>query len=102
MLMLCRYPRLLAFTPVVSQSFTMSMPVNRAACICPLIVSRGSDQMEMSTKFEIRDRDDVVRNYGLLLISMAKVVPDGMVVFFPSYLCVRARVDARVQVCRCE
>ena len=78
------YPKLLAFTPVVSQSFTMSMPSNRAACICPLIVSRGPDQMEMSTKFEVRDRDDVFRNYGLLLVQMASVVPDGMVVFFPS------------------
>lgn len=80
------YPRLLAFTPVVSQSFTMSMPPNRAACICPLIVSRGDDQMEISTKFEIRDNEDVFRNYGLLLINMAAAVPDGMVVFFPSYV----------------
>jgi len=80
------YPRMLAFTPVVAQSFTMSMPANRRACICPLIVSRGDDQMEMSTKFEVRDREDVFRNYGHLLINMAAVVPDGMVVFFPSYL----------------
>ena len=43
-------------------------------------------QMEMSTKFQIRDRDDVYSNYGLLLIRMASTVPDGMVVFFPSYL----------------
>lgn len=27
-----------------------------------------------------------MRNYGSLLIEFAKITPDGMVVFFPSYL----------------
>ena len=52
----------------------------------PLVVTRGSDQVHISSRFEIRNDPSVVRNYGNLLIEFAKITPDGMVVFFPSYL----------------
>ncbi len=76
------YPKLLNFRPVVRESLPMSIYRD---CICPLVVTRGSDQMSISTKFDLRDDMSVVRNYGSLLIEMAASCPDGMVCFFPSY-----------------
>lgn len=44
-----------------------------------------SDQLPVSTKFDMRSDLGVVRNYGRLLLEMASVVPDGIVCFFVSY-----------------
>ncbi|KAJ4843251.1 hypothetical protein Tsubulata_035368 [Turnera subulata] len=76
------YPRLLNFHPVVSRSFTMSLTRD---CICPMVLTRGSDQLPVSTKFDMRSDDGVVRNYGKLLVEMVSIVPDGIVCFFVSY-----------------
>lgn len=77
------YPRLLNFNPVIRESLPMSV---YRSCICPLVITRGSDQMPVSTKFDLRDDMSVVRNYGTLLLEMAACCPDGIVCFFPSYL----------------
>ncbi|KAI3899905.1 hypothetical protein MKW92_041610 [Papaver armeniacum] len=76
------YPRLLNFNPVISRSFTMSMTRD---CICPMVLTRGSDQLPVSTKFDMRSDPGVVRNYGRLLLEMVAAVPDGVVCFFVSY-----------------
>ncbi|KAL2925475.1 General transcription and DNA repair factor IIH helicase subunit XPD [Bienertia sinuspersici] len=76
------YPRLLNFNPVVSRSFTMSLT---RECICPMVLTRGSDQLPVSTKYDMRSDPGVARNYGRLLLEMASVVPDGIVCFFVSY-----------------
>lgn len=52
----------------------------------PMIVTRGSDQANISSGFQVRNEPSVVRNYGNLLTEFARITPDGMVVFFPSYL----------------
>ena len=49
------------------------------------IVTRGSDQVAISTKFDIRNDPSVVRNFGNLLVEMSGIVPDGIVCFFTSY-----------------
>lgn len=54
-------------------------------CLCPLIVTRGTDQLPVSTKFDMRSDPGVVRNYGRLLVDLSAVVPDGIVCFFVSY-----------------
>ncbi|KAJ1696050.1 hypothetical protein LUZ63_004562 [Rhynchospora breviuscula] len=76
------YPRLLNFSPVISRSFTMSLTRD---CICPMVLTRGSDQLPVSTKFDMRSDPRVVRNYGRLLLEMVAAVPDGIVCFFVSY-----------------
>ena len=48
-------------------------------------MTRGNDQVALSSRFESRDDVAVVRNYGYLLVEMSKVVPDGIVCFFVSY-----------------
>ncbi|TPX62989.1 hypothetical protein PhCBS80983_g00156 [Powellomyces hirtus] len=69
------YPTLLGFSPVVT-------------------ITRGSDQVAISSKFEVRNDLAVVRNYGNILIEYAKIVPDGLVCFFPSYLYLESIVTA--------
>ncbi|KAG0451464.1 hypothetical protein HPP92_026404 [Vanilla planifolia] len=76
------YPRLLNFNPVISRSFMMSLTRD---CICPMVLTRGSDQLPVSTKFDMRSDPGVVRNYGRLLLEMVAAVPDGIVCFFVSY-----------------
>uniref|UniRef100_A0A1D1YM86 DNA 5'-3' helicase n=1 Tax=Anthurium amnicola TaxID=1678845 RepID=A0A1D1YM86_9ARAE len=76
------YPRLLNFHPVISRSFQMSLTRD---CICPMVLTRGSDQLPVSTKYDMRSDPGVVRNYGRLLLEMVAAVPDGIVCFFVSY-----------------
>jgi len=76
------FPRLLRFEPRVSETFEMS---TFRPCVRPLVVSRGSDQLAVSTKFDARGDMGVVRNYGSLLVELCASVPDGIVAFFTSY-----------------
>lgn len=39
-------------------------------CICPMVVARGGDQTQLSTRFETRDDPAVLRNYGALLVQV--------------------------------
>ncbi|ODV87148.1 hypothetical protein CANARDRAFT_21119 [[Candida] arabinofermentans NRRL YB-2248] len=77
------YPKMLDFETVVQESYTMTL--DRRSFL-PMIVTKGSDQVAISSRFEIRNDPSVVRNYGTLLIEFSKITPDGLVVFFPSYL----------------
>ncbi|KAK6826007.1 hypothetical protein PG990_002673 [Apiospora arundinis] len=77
------YPKMLGFDARVQQSYAMTLA---RRSFLPMIVTRGSDQAPVSTSFQVRNEPSVVRNYGNLLTEFAKATPDGMVVFFPSYL----------------
>ena len=50
------------------------------------MITRGNDQVAISSKFETREDIAVIRNYGNLLVEMSKIVPDGIVCFFVSYV----------------
>lgn len=76
------YPKILDFRPVTMATFSMTLA---RPCILPIIVSKGSDQVAMSSKFETREDIAVIRSYGNLLVELAQVVPDGVVGFFTSY-----------------
>ncbi|KAH0559625.1 DNA-dependent ATPase of the nucleotide excision repair factor 4 complex [Trichoglossum hirsutum] len=77
------YPKMLGFTTVVQESYTMTLA---RRSFLPMIVTRGSDQVAISSGFQIRNEPSVVRNYGNLVMEFSKLTPDGIVVFFPSYL----------------
>ncbi|WKX99575.1 hypothetical protein Q1695_014449 [Nippostrongylus brasiliensis] len=77
------YPKILDFDPAVMASLTMTLA---RPCLSPLVVARGNDQVAMTSRFEQRNDVAVIRNYGNLVLEMAAVVPDGMVVFFTSYV----------------
>jgi len=76
------YPKLLQFEPRVSESLQMS---TFRPCIRPLVITRGSDQLAVSTKFDDRGDMGVVRNYGAMLVELCSSIPDGVVAFFTSY-----------------
>ncbi|AMD22200.1 HGL140Cp [Eremothecium sinecaudum] len=77
------YPKMLNFETVIQKSYSMTLAQKS---FLPIIVTKGSDQVAISSRFEIRNDPSIVRNYGSLLVEFAKITPDGMVVFFPSYL----------------
>lgn len=79
------YPRILAFSPVLMYSFPLTLAPGRNI-VAPLIVTKGADQVAITSRFDVRTDPSVVRNYGFLLLEMCKVVPDGLVAFFPSYI----------------
>jgi DNA excision repair protein ERCC-2 len=76
------YPKLLQFEPCISESLSMS---TFRPCIRPLVISRGSDQLAVSTRYEDRGDMGVVRNYGAMLVELCSTIPDGVVAFFTSY-----------------
>jgi len=39
----------------------------------------------VSSKYDERDNQGNVRNYGTMLTELSQIVPDGMVCFFTSY-----------------
>lgn len=77
------YPKMLNFNCVVQESYSMTLA---RRSFLPMIVTRGSDQSVITTGFQNRNDVSVVRNYGSLLQEFARITPDGLVVFFPSYL----------------
>ncbi|CAH4023200.1 general transcription and DNA repair factor IIH helicase subunit XPD [Pieris brassicae] len=85
------YPKILDFHPVVVSSFTMTLA---RPCLLPMIVSKGSDQVAISSKYETREDVAVIRNYGQLLVEISACVPDGVVCFFTSYLYLESVVGA--------
>lgn len=65
------------------------------------VITRGSDQVAISSRFEVRNDPAVVRNFGSILVEYSKIVPDGIVAFFPSYLYMESIVAAwNDMVCR--
>jgi DNA excision repair protein ERCC-2 len=58
------------------------------------VITRGSDQVAISSRFEVRNDPAVVRNFGTILVEYSKIVPDGVVAFFPSYLYMESIVAA--------
>ena len=50
-----------------------------------MVVTRGSDNSQISSAYNKREDPSVIYNYGKLLSDMCKIVPDGMVCFFTSY-----------------
>lgn len=76
------YPRILNFKPVVCQSLNMTLTRD---CMCPVVLTKGSDQNPLSTKFDLRSDPNVIRSYGKMVVELASIVPDGLVCFFVSY-----------------
>ncbi|KAI8453523.1 hypothetical protein BY996DRAFT_4583028 [Phakopsora pachyrhizi] len=85
------YPKMLGFETAVQESYSMTLTRN---CFLPLVITRGSDQVAISSRFEVRNDPSVVRNFGTILIEYSKIVPDGIVAFFPSYLYMESIVAA--------
>lgn len=64
------YPKILNFKPIVTKAFDIEMPAQRNP-ISPIIVTKGVDQIQMSSKFEERENQGNIRNYGNLIIELS-------------------------------
>lgn len=49
------------------------------------VISRGPDNTELIATFQSRQNPKYLSSLGLAIIEIAKRVPDGLLVFFPSY-----------------
>lgn len=50
-----------------------------------LSISRGLNKKPLTTKFELRKDKETLLDYGKTLIELIKNIPNGTIVFFPSY-----------------
>ena len=75
-------PKILQFEPVVMESIPMT---TIRPCVNPIMISRGSDQLGISTSYKERFTMGCIRNYGKMLVDLVSTIPDGVVVYFPSY-----------------
>ena len=62
------YPKILNFTPKVMKAFDIELPRN---AINPMIVTRGVDQTQISSRFDDRDNQSNIRNQGNLVIELS-------------------------------
>lgn len=54
-------------------------------CVWTLAASRPTGGMDFEFSFQKRGDKAMIRELGLAILNMCTVVPDGVVVFFPSY-----------------
>ncbi|XP_038215340.1 regulator of telomere elongation helicase 1 homolog [Zerene cesonia] len=53
--------------------------------ICVKIVSHGPDSVQLNSNYQNRDNPKYISSLGRTILSFSRVVPDGLLVFFPSY-----------------
>ena len=78
------YTKLLGLTPVVREQIASPQYASFHQ-ICPLFVTKGFDRVAISSQFTSRIDRLILHSYGKLLVELSRVVPDGIVCFFPSY-----------------
>ena len=52
--------------------------------ILPIIVTKGADQIELSTEHARRHDAGVMRNYSNMIVRLSEAVPDGILCMFPN------------------
>ena len=58
-----------------------------------LSISKGPDNTVLSSKYTNRDSESYMQSLGQLIINFAKIVPHGVLVFFPSYRALEVTTD---------
>ncbi|KZW01490.1 DNA repair helicase, partial [Exidia glandulosa HHB12029] len=53
--------------------------------LCALVLSKGPQGSALKFNYDQRSNNAIMADLGMVLLNLANVVPDGMVVFFPSY-----------------
>lgn len=53
--------------------------------ICVKIVGQGPDGTQLNSNYQNRDNPKYICSLGRTILSFSRVVPDGLLVFFPSY-----------------
>ncbi len=50
-----------------------------------LSISRGLNKKALTTKYELREDKETIIDYGKTITALVNVIPNGTIVFFPSY-----------------
>ncbi|XP_028967374.1 regulator of telomere elongation helicase 1 homolog [Galendromus occidentalis] len=58
-----------------------------------LCVPKGPDNVELISTYQNRSSEKYIRSLGLTLNEMSRRVPHGVLVFFPSFACMKALVE---------
>ncbi|KAJ0180243.1 hypothetical protein K1T71_003647 [Dendrolimus kikuchii] len=53
--------------------------------ICVKIISQGPDGIQLNSNYQNRDNPKYISSLGRTILSFSRVIPDGLLVFFPSY-----------------
>ncbi|XP_049866714.1 regulator of telomere elongation helicase 1 homolog [Pectinophora gossypiella] len=53
--------------------------------ICVKIISQGPDAVQLNSNYQNRDNPKYISSLGRTILSFSRVIPDGLLVFFPSY-----------------
>lgn len=53
--------------------------------VCVKIISQGPDSTPLNSNYQNRDNPKYISSMGRTILSFCRVVPDGLLVFFPSY-----------------
>lgn len=75
------YPKILNFHPVTLASLNMTLT---RECLCPVVLTRGADQLPVSTKFDMRNDPGVIRNYGMTLPFQCVVYSASRFMYCPA------------------
>lgn len=57
----------------------------KANQICVKIIPQGPDSTQLNSNYQNRDNPKYICSLGRTILSFTRVVPDGLLVFFPSY-----------------
>ncbi|XP_001354453.3 regulator of telomere elongation helicase 1 homolog [Drosophila pseudoobscura] len=58
------------------------------------IIGTGPDRQQLISNFKNRDNPKYISSLGQTILNVARIVPDGLLVFFPSYPMLNKCVDA--------
>lgn len=53
--------------------------------ICVKIIGQGPDSTQLNSSYQNRDNPKYISSLGRTILSFCRVIPDGLLVFFPSY-----------------
>ncbi|KAL9647434.1 hypothetical protein ABK040_006796 [Willaertia magna] len=51
----------------------------------PLILTKGPNNIDFDFRFQSRKNEELISSLGMLILNLSNIVPDGIVLFFPSY-----------------
>jgi len=58
------------------------MPANH---FLPMVLTKGLGDVEFDFRFQTRKNEDLINSLGRTILNLCNIVPDGIVIFFPSY-----------------
>ncbi|XP_975038.1 regulator of telomere elongation helicase 1 homolog [Tribolium castaneum] len=61
--------------------------------VCVKILSKGPDMEPLNSNFENRSNPKYLQSLGLVISNLIRVIPDGVLIFFPSYVIMQKTIE---------